>query len=481
MANLGNIEGVIANIDDIEKGAQVATSLLQQRANDVRSNRVNWQSYLQGQMISTEDYNFISKFDSTSPDGRAAMLKDPAGRMQFAKTFFSLMSHIAKDQTLQYILTMLDDVLQEDKSRVEILREYAKKNKESVWSPFLHLLDRNDRFIVNQTSRIIAKIACWSKEGMENNDLKFYLNWLKDQLRLPGNEYMQTAARCLQMMLRIDSYRKMFSLVDGISTIISVLSGSKVGFQIQYQLIFCLWCLTFNISLAQRMSKFNVIPLLADILSESVKEKVSRIVLATFRNQLEKVEEREIVQENALAMVQCKVLKQLELLEARKFDDPDIVEDLQFLQEKLQESVQDMSSFDEYASEVKSGRLEWGPVHKSERFWRENAIRLNEKNYELLKILVKLLQESRDPLILSVAAHDIGEFVRYYPRGKNVIEQLGAKQLVMQYLSHEDPNVRYEALIAVQKLMVHNWEYLGKQLSQTSEQKDSPATASVKA
>ena len=28
-------------------GAQVATSLLQQRANDVRSNRVNWQSYLQ--------------------------------------------------------------------------------------------------------------------------------------------------------------------------------------------------------------------------------------------------------------------------------------------------------------------------------------------------------------------------------------------------------------------------------------------------
>lgn len=39
----------------------------------------------------------------------------------------------------------------------------------------------------------------------------------------------------------------------------------------------------------------------------------------------------------------------------------------------------------------------------------------------------------------------------------SVIEQLGAKQLVMQFLNHEDPNVRYEALIAVQKLMVHNW------------------------
>lgn len=43
------------------------------------------------------------------------------------------------------------------------------------------------------------------------------------------------------------------------------------------------------------------------------------------------------------------------------------------------------SSFDEYSSELKSGRLEWSPVHKSEKFWRENAARLNEKNYELLK------------------------------------------------------------------------------------------------
>lgn len=38
-----------------------------------------------------------------------------------------------------------------------------------------------------------------------------------------------------------------------------------------------------------------------------------------------------------------------------------------------------------------------------------------------------------------------------------MLEQLGGKQIVMQHLGHEDPNVRYEALLAVQKLMVHNW------------------------
>lgn len=47
-----------------------------------------------------------------------------------------------------------------------------------------------------------------------------------------------------------------------------------------------------------------------------------------------------------------KVLKQLAILEQRKFDDEDVTGDVEFLTEKLQSSVQDLSSFDEYATEV---------------------------------------------------------------------------------------------------------------------------------
>jgi len=43
---------------------------------------------------------------------------------------------------------------------------------------------------------------------------------------------------------------------------------------------------------------------------------------------------------------------------------------------------------------------------------------------------------------------------------KSVIEQLNGKQLVMRLLTHEDPNVRYHALLSVQKIMVHNWYYV---------------------
>lgn len=58
--------------------------------------------------------------------------------------------------------------------------------------------------------------------------------------------------------------------------------------------MFCLWVLTFNPLLAEKMNKFNAIPILADILSDSVKEKVTRIVLAVFRNLIEKPEDQQV-------------------------------------------------------------------------------------------------------------------------------------------------------------------------------------------
>ncbi|XP_059175247.1 V-type proton ATPase subunit H-like [Physella acuta] len=455
----GESSHLIEDLERLSSAGQIPTSKLQEHAEVVRRNNVNWKSYLQGQMISNDVYLFIEKFDHAKQEERTAMIN--SNPTLFVKVFRHLMEDISRDQTLQYVLTMLDDVLQADKAKVEIFKDFARKNKENVWQPFFHLLDRDDKFIVYQASRIIAKIACWSKDQMERKFLQSYLVWLKDQIKMPNNEYLLSAGRSLQMMLRINNYRIVFYEVDGVSAIIQVLAN-KPSFQVQYQLVFCLWCLSHNSTLAEKMNSGNIIPTLADVLSDAVKEKVTRIVLATFRNLIENVEEESVRQEHALSMVQCKVLKHLELLDGRQHQDEDVIADLKYLIEKLNESVRNLSSLDEYVTEVKSGRLEWSPVHRSDRFWHENAAQLNENNYELLKILVRLLDTSKDPLVLSVAAHDIGEYVRHYPRGKNVVEQLGGKQLVMQYMMHTDPNVKYEALIAVQKLMVHNWEYIGK-------------------
>lgn len=43
---------------------------------------------------------------------------------------------------------------------------------------------------------------------------------------------------------------------------------------------------------------------------------------------------------------------------------------------------------DEYEVELRSGRLTWSPVHKSDKFWYENASKFNEKNFELVKFAI---------------------------------------------------------------------------------------------
>lgn len=61
-------------------------------------------------MISQEDYNFIVAFDNADAPGRKTILEENRG--QCAKTFLNLLGHISKDQTIQYILIMIDDMLQ---------------------------------------------------------------------------------------------------------------------------------------------------------------------------------------------------------------------------------------------------------------------------------------------------------------------------------------------------------------------------------
>ena len=70
------------------------------------------------------------------------------------------------------------------------------------------------------------------------------------------------------------------------------------------------------------MIRYSVIPVLGDILNESVKEKVTRITLAVFRNLIEKVDDPAVARENSIQMVQCKVRKRdrSELIEMKEYN-----------------------------------------------------------------------------------------------------------------------------------------------------------------
>ncbi|KAF9646849.1 ARM repeat-containing protein [Thelephora ganbajun] len=156
-------------------------------------------------------------------------------------------------------------------------------------------------------------------------------------------------------------------------------------------------------------------------------------------------------------MLVAQLLPFIKSLSTRKWSDEDIVEDVQFLRDELSARFESLTTYDEYNSELQSGHLSWTPVHESDMFWKENATRLNDNNHQQLKLLVELLKNSQDPLVLAVASHDIGQYVKHYERGKNILTVLGAKTRVMELMSHSDSDVRYHALISVQRLVSHPW------------------------
>ena len=41
-----------------------------------------------------------------------------------------------------------------------------------------------------------------------------------------------------------------------------------------------------------------------------------------------------------------------------------------------------------------------------------------KSDVEVFRVLVNLLKNAQDPVVLAVAAHDLGQYVKHYDRGK---------------------------------------------------------------
>ncbi len=92
------------------------------------------------------------------------------------------MNKVSKESTLQYTATLIDDLLQENKNRVDLFHLYSRKFKENVYNSLIQRLFLQDAFLVNQISRIITKLACWSNDLMPDKELRDYFLWIKDQI-----------------------------------------------------------------------------------------------------------------------------------------------------------------------------------------------------------------------------------------------------------------------------------------------------------
>lgn len=119
----------------------------------------------------------------------------------------------------------------------------------------------------------------------------------------------------------------------------------------------------------------------------------------------------------------------------RKFNDEDVHDDIVVIDDTLARFMTTLTSFSKYQTEIMTGRLQWSPVH-SEKFWRENADRFEDDGFLLIRRLIELL-DSEDELTVEVACYDLGEFARFHPDGRKVVDKLGAKRKLMAKMAHK--------------------------------------------
>jgi V-type H+-transporting ATPase subunit H len=270
---------------------------------------------------------------------------------------------------------------------------------------------------------------------------------------------------CLQMCLRQETARLQFNKAKGPQMLVQFLVQPAQNIQLLYQICNCLWMLSYTKVIAAGMVEMTLVQALVNILKTVEKDKVIRMALAILRNlcDVESTAKMESGRKHRGAkeyMVDVDMLKVLQHVNHMGIEDEETVADIAFLQEKLESGLQDMSTFDEYRKEVFSNLVDgWTPVHKSQSFWQQNVFKFEERNFEVLRHLVEIINPSKnhDERAVNIALHDIGQFITHYPKGKQIIENLKAKAAIMMWLADNasPEDTRKEALLCVQKMMIY--------------------------
>ncbi|KAI0670643.1 ATPase V1 complex subunit H [Trametes maxima] len=429
----------------------VSNSYLDENSAKIRAKPVPWEGYQRAGLITSEELSLIKKVDRQSRSKIESLLVSDG--QTYALLYLRLLKKLQRIDTQSCILVLIADALTDHEERIPLFTSAAQTDPELPYGPLLRILDSQDDFVQLKATQILTVLLSSEKSPLQPQQIHPFLNTLALFVVNPSPNKRDVAVQCLEAVLARPECRKAVwanaSLVGGL---VDILRHNPTP-QMSYQVGFCLWLLSFEQEVAEQIQKrFDIIPLLVDVAQGAAKEKVIRVIVATFRNLVSKAP-----QANLPAMLVAQLLPFAKNLSSRKWTDEDIVEDIQFLRDELSARFESLTTYDEYRSELLSGHLSWTPVHESDLFWKENATKLNDKDYELLKILIRLLSESNDPTVLAVASHDIGQYVKHYERGKKILTDLGGKTRVMELLSHQNSDVRYQALLSVQRLVSHPW------------------------
>ncbi|KAA1092896.1 H(+)-transporting V1 sector ATPase subunit H [Puccinia graminis f. sp. tritici] len=430
-----------------------------------RIREIPWEGYHRASLISADDLALLQATASQPKLKQEQIWEHDTEK--YVSLYLNLLSQLSRVDCLQATLVYLSDMIEDHEDRIALLLDHAV-NPYAALTPHLEspdyyirikalsllsvLLEFHPTPPQDVLSTIGPMIARLTGSG-DSNEQELGIELFEHVLRQPlARQAVWASAEESGASSNGETTQS-----NVISSLVQMMkSASRMTAQIQYQLAFCFWLLTFDVAIASQFNKrFSVIPLLTELARSAVKEKVIRILVATFRNLAEKAPEANL----ATMLVAGNLLPLIQNFSSRKWSDDELKDDIEWLKEQLEEAKRKMTTYDEYLTELESGLLRWSPPHTSEEFWSQNADKLNEKNHQPLKKVIELLSSASDPVVLAVAANDLSQYVKHSDVGKRSAERLGAKPVVMKLMTHQDSDVKYWALVSVQQLVSQPWSY----------------------
>lgn len=416
------------------------------------------QEAAEAKLITEQDEYTLTEYCESDEDGQTDLLAENA--QKYIPAFIRALASITNRDNRQYLLATLDEMTTVDGGRVAMFQAVQTATNTSASLILMRILTSEtakadagqdaDVFVASKAASLLARLS--SGDGAAAAAAGDFSQWIITHIRNPQDGMIMLALNALKDVLKNPECHQRFNRDGGLRSLM-MLTKETDNTQMLYLAVFSLWLLSFSESMLEEFKHHQVVYALVEIVRLVTREKVVRLVFSTLRNLLHKMD-------FSKEMVTFGLLKTLGTIRSRKWKDEDLVKDMARVEETLEECMAELSSFDMYKSEVEGGKLSWTPVH-TENFWRENINKFEGQNFNLIRALVSLL-DSEDDQVLEVACYDLGEFARFHPDGRIVLQQLNGKLKLMAVLSKsvDKAAVGKQALLAVQKLMVQNWESL---------------------
>ncbi|XP_022853849.1 V-type proton ATPase subunit H-like [Olea europaea var. sylvestris] len=425
---------------------------------------IPWETYMNTKLITGTGLQLLRRYDK-KPENYKAQLLDDDGP-SYIRVLVSILRDIFKEETVEYVLALIDEMLTANSKRARLFHDTSLAN-EDTYEPFLRLLWKGNWFIQEKSCKILSLIvsgrpkaqdaliangASKSKEFTTIDDvLKGLVEWLCAQLKKPSHPSrgIPTAINCLATLLKEPVVRSSFVQSDGVKLLVPLISpaSTQQSIQLLYETCLCVWLLSYYEPAIEYLGTSRSLPRLIEVVKGSTKEKVVRVVVLTLRNLLQKGT-------YGALMIDLGLPQLVQSLKAQAWSDEDLLEALTQLEEGLKDNIKKLSSFDKYKQEVLLGHLDWSPMHKDPIFWRENITNFEENDFQVLTVLITILDTSTNPRTLAVACFDISQFIQYHPAGRIIVTDLKAKERVMKLLNHENAEVTKNALLCIQRLFL---------------------------